>query len=116
MSVVTISRGSFSGGKMLAENLAETLGYRCVDRDVIVKRATAGCDASADELKAALDKPPGFLERLKHKRYIYLAVIQAALAEEVRNGRTVYHGHAGHSSERAHAIHRTGRKHLLSLC
>ena len=96
MSVITISRGSFSGGKMLAESLAEVLQYRCVDRDVIVERATAGCDASAEELRKALEKPPGFLERLNHKRYIYLAVIQAALAEEVVDGRVVYHGHAGH--------------------
>jgi cytidylate kinase len=96
MSVVTISRGSFSGGKLLAENLAENLQYRCVDRDVIVERATAACSASPNELKKALDKPPTFLDRLKHKRYIYLAVIQAALAEEVQDGRVVYHGHAGH--------------------
>jgi len=96
MSVVTISRGSFSGGKLIAQNLAEALQFRCIDRDVIVERATAGCDASHDELRKALDKPPTFLERLRHKRYIYLAVIQAALAEEVQYGRAVYHGNAGH--------------------
>jgi len=96
MSVITISRGSFSGGKMLAENLAEELHYRCIDRDVVVKSATASSKISQEELQNALDKPPKFLERLKHKRYIYLAVIQAALAEEVREGRVVYHGHAGH--------------------
>jgi len=39
MAVITISRGSFSGGKMLAECLAEKLGYRCIDRDVIVEKA-----------------------------------------------------------------------------
>lgn len=96
MSVITISRGSFSGGKMLAESLAEALQYRCIDRDVIVERATAGSGASHDELRRALDKPPTILERFQHKRYIYLAVIQAALAEEVQDGRVVYHGHAGH--------------------
>jgi cytidylate kinase len=96
MSVITISRGSFSGGKMLAENLAEELHYRCIDRDVVVERAIASGTISQAELQRALDSPPKFLERLKHKRYIYLAVIQAALAEEVRDGRVVYHGHAGH--------------------
>jgi hypothetical protein len=39
MAVITISRGTFSGGKMLAECLSQTLGYRCIDRDVIVARA-----------------------------------------------------------------------------
>ncbi len=95
MSVITISRGSFSGGKMIAECLAAKLSFRCIDRDVIVERAAAS-GVSQDELLDALLKPPTFLERFRHKRYLYLALIQAALAEEVRTGRVVYHGNAGH--------------------
>jgi cytidylate kinase len=95
MSVITISRGSFSGGKMLAECLARSLDYRCVDREVIVERAAAH-GVSQEELRDALQKPPTFLERLQHKKYLYLVLIQAALCEEVRTGRAVYHGNAGH--------------------
>jgi cytidylate kinase len=95
MSVITISRGSFSGGKLLAECLAERLRYRCVDRDVIVNRA-ATQGVSAEELADALTKPPGFLDRFHHRKYLYLTLIQAALAEEVKEGRVVYHGNAGH--------------------
>ena len=95
MSVITISRGSFSGGKMLAECLSAALGYRCVDREVIVERAAAR-GVSQEDLLAALEKPPTFLERLQHKKYLYLALIQAALCEEVRLGKAVYHGNAGH--------------------
>lgn len=95
MSVITVSRGSFSGGKTLAECLAKKLGYRCIDRDVIVERAAA-YGVSQDDLRDAMEKPPGFLERFQHKRYIYLALIQAALTEEVRTGKAVYHGLAGH--------------------
>lgn len=96
MSVITISRGSFSGGKMLAECLARQLGYRLVDRDVIVERAAA-FGVSQDNLRDALEKPPGLLDRfIKHKRYLYLVLIQAALAEEVRSGKAIYHGLAGH--------------------
>jgi cytidylate kinase len=95
MSVITISRGTFTGGKWLAECVAGHLGYRCVDRDVIVERAVAH-GISQEELAEALDKPPGLLERFKHKRYIYLALVQRALAEEVRDGGVVYHGHCGH--------------------
>ena len=95
MSVITISRGSFSGGKMLAECLASNLGYRCVDREVIVERAAAR-GVSQEELAEALQKPPGFLDRFRHRKYLYLVLIQAALAEEVRTGRAVYHGNAGH--------------------
>ena len=95
MSVITISRGSFSGGKMLAECLSRNLGYRCVDRDIIVESAAAR-GVSQEELRDALQKPPTLLERLQHKKYLYLALIQAALTEEVRTGKAVYHGNAGH--------------------
>lgn len=95
MSVITISRGSFSGGKTLAECLASKLGFRCIGRETIVERAAAH-GASHEELLAALLNPPGFLERFQHKRYRYLALFQAALAEEVKNGKVVYHGNAGH--------------------
>ena len=95
MSVITISRGSFTGGKMLAECLAKRLGYRCVDRDVIVERAAAH-GVSQEEIRDALERPPGFLERFSQKRYKYLALIQASLTEEVREGKVIYHGLAGH--------------------
>ncbi len=80
---------------MLAECLGATLGYRCVDRDVVAERAAAS-GISQEEVLDALLKPPSFLERFKNKRYQYLALFQAALAEEVKTGKVVYHGHAGH--------------------
>jgi cytidylate kinase len=95
MSVISISRGSFSGGKILAECLSRALGYRCIDRDVIVERAAA-YGVSQDDIRQSLEKPPGFLDRFNHKRYRYVALVQAALAEEVRTGRAIYHGLAGH--------------------
>ncbi len=36
MSIITISRGVFSGGEALAECVAVRLGYRCIDRDTLV--------------------------------------------------------------------------------
>lgn len=95
MAIITISRGSFSGGKMLAECLAAALGYRCVDRDTIVERATA-FGVTQEELRNALDRPPTFFDRFHRKKATYLCVIQAALLEEVRSGNAVYHGNAGH--------------------
>ncbi len=95
MAVITISRGSFTGGKNLAECLADRLNYRCIDRDVVVERAAA-YGAAQEELRNALMKPPSFWDRFKHKKYVYLALIQAALTEEVRSGKAVYHGNAGH--------------------
>jgi cytidylate kinase len=95
MAIITISRGTFSGGKALAESLAKSLGYRSVDRDVIVERAAAS-GVSQEELRNALEKPPTWLERFQHRKYLYLTLIQAALTEEVRSGAVIYHGNAGH--------------------
>jgi hypothetical protein len=79
----------------LAECLAARLGYRCVGREAIVERAAAS-GVSHQDLLDALLKAPGFLDRFKHTRYQYLALFQAALAEEVKSGNVVYHGNAGH--------------------
>jgi len=95
MSVITVSRGSFSGGKTLAECLADRLGYRCVGRETVLERAAAS-GVSLQDLLDALLKPPNFLDRFTHTRYQYLALFQAALAEEVQSGEVVYHGNAGH--------------------
>lgn len=95
MAIVTVSRGTFSGGKAFAECLSARLGYRCIDRDMLVRKA-ATRRVSEYDLRAALELPPAFPGRFNHTRYIYLALIHAALIEEVRTGRAVYHGLAGH--------------------
>jgi len=95
MSVVTISRGVFSGGEALAECVAARLGYRCIDRETLLQR-TAAAGVPEGELREALLASPGLLDRLRPKRRLYLMLIRAFLAEEVAGGEAVYHGNAGH--------------------
>ena len=80
---------------MLAEALARRLGYRYIDRNQVIRKA-AEWGVSQDDLRTALEKPPSFLGQSQHTKYVYLAFIQAALAEDVRHGNTIYHGLAGH--------------------
>ena len=95
MPIITISRGSFSGGKMLAENVARRLGYHCIDREDVIRKA-AYWGVSQEALRTAIEKPPSFLGQSQHTKYIYLSFIQAALTEEVCHGDAIYHGLAGH--------------------
>jgi cytidylate kinase len=95
MAIITISRGTFSGGKMLAECLSRRLGYCCIDRDVLAEKA-ATARVSQRDIRAALEEPPFIPRRFDHKRYLYLTLIQAALMEAIRSGKAVYHGLAGH--------------------
>jgi hypothetical protein len=95
MSIITISRGSFGGGVMLAERLGAALGYGCLSREAVAEKAVAP-GVSQEQLLDALSKPPGFLERFRHERYQFIALFQAALGEEVKGGKVVYHCNAGH--------------------
>jgi cytidylate kinase len=96
MAIITISQGTFSGARMLTEAVSRRLGYRCIDRDQLVDKAAAQWGVSADELRIAFEQPPRFFGQPQRTKYIYLALIQAALAEEARGGNIVYDGLAGH--------------------
>ena len=95
MPIVTISRGSGSGGQELAERVAERLGYEVVSREQVVHEA-ADFGAPEAALQRALTEPPGLWDRFHYERRRYLAFVQAALCHHVREGRAVYHGNAGH--------------------
>lgn len=95
MAIITISRGTFSGGQRLGECIAAKLGYRCISREVLVETAKE-FEVSEDKLLEALTKKPWLLERLTRARSRYLAYIRATLLKEVKDENVVYHGLAGH--------------------
>jgi len=95
MAIITISRGSFSHGKEIAEKVAETLGYECVSREILLE-ASQFFHVSEKKLLKSLHDAPTFLEKVTHRRERYIAYIRAALLEHVKTDNVVYHGHAGH--------------------
>lgn len=95
MSIIAISRGTFSGGEAVATGIAERLGYRCVSREVLFEAAW-GYGVPAEELMVAMETPPAFWERLGSKRNAQLVFMRAALCEYARGGNLVYHGYLGH--------------------
>jgi len=95
MAIITISRGTFSGGQSLAECVAEKLGYRCISREVLVEAAKAR-GVPLEKLSKSLSDVPGILEGMSLERVHYLAYIKAALVSAVKDEMAVYHGLAGH--------------------
>lgn len=95
MAIITISRGTFSGGSKLAEAVAEKLDYQCISREVLVEAAHS-YGTSLEKLSEALEETPGMLQGMNLERAHYLAYIQAALSKYAQSERLVYHGHAGH--------------------
>jgi cytidylate kinase len=96
MAIIMISRGTFSGGKAVAELAAKRLGYRCISREEIVREAVVKYGISEAELTAAMNEPPPFWQQGHGRRLAYVRVFSAALLENVKVGNLVYHGHLGH--------------------
>jgi cytidylate kinase len=95
VAIITISRGTFSGGRDLAECVAAKLGYRCIPR-VVSYEAAKRYGVSDEELTKAISELPGLLDRMGSERARYIACLRAALVSEVKTDNVVYHGLAGH--------------------
>lgn len=95
MAIITISRGSFSHGKEVAERVAERLQYQCISREVLLD-ASERFNIPEIKLVRAIHDSPTILDRFKFGKQAYIAYIQCALTRRARPGRVVYHGFAGH--------------------
>lgn len=96
MTIITISRGTFSGGKALAEGIAERCAYPCRSREEILAEASKEFGISEDKLTVAITEPPPFWQEVPGKRLAYLKCVTATLLKYTKGGNLVYHGHAGH--------------------
>jgi cytidylate kinase len=95
MSIITISRGSYSRGKEVAEKLAQALGYECISREILLE-ASQQFNIPEIKLVRAIHDAPSVLERFTYGKERYIAYLRAALLKHVQKDRVVYHGLAGH--------------------
>jgi cytidylate kinase len=95
MSIITISRGTASGGRALAERVAAQLGWPCLS-DVVIVEAAKRYGVPEPKMAKNFEKAPTFWEKLIASRRVYLTFVQAAMCEYAQRGDLVYYGHAGH--------------------
>lgn len=95
MSVITISRGSYSHGREVAEALAEELGYQCISGDILME-ASDRYNIPETKLERALHDAPSFFERFYHDQERYVSYYKSAFLSHMAEGDIVYHGLAGH--------------------
>jgi len=95
MSIITISRGSYSRGKEAAEKVAEELGYECISRDILLE-ASDRFHVPEVKLVRAIHDSPSILGRFSQGKERYVAFIREALLRHVQKDNVVYHGLAGH--------------------
>lgn len=94
MSIITISRGSYSRGKEVAEKVAEKLGYDCLSRDVVLEAAKQ-LHIPEVKLIRALHDAPSILDRLIGGKEKYVAEFRNVLLGFLRKDNIIYHGLAG---------------------
>jgi cytidylate kinase len=95
MAIITISRGSYSRGKEVAEKVAAALGYECISRDVLIE-ASELFNIPEIRLVRAIHDAPSILERFTYGKERYVSYIKAALLKHIQKDNVVYHGLAGH--------------------
>jgi cytidylate kinase len=95
MAIITISRGSYSKGKDVAEKVAQRLGYDCIAREVLME-ASEHFNIPEIKLVRALHDAPSVLERFSYGKERYLAFIESTFLDHVQKDNVVYHGLAGH--------------------
>lgn len=97
MKIITISRGSFAGGKAVAEAVGHRLGIAVLGRESVLARAAKDYGISEEELTQALDAPPSFWSQVLGHRSTYVKCVTAVLLEYAgEEGNLVYHGNVGH--------------------
>jgi cytidylate kinase len=95
MAIITISRGSYSKGKEVAEKVAQKLGYQCYAREVLLG-ASKEFNIPQIKLARAIHDAPSIFERFSYGKDKFIAYFQSALLKSVQRDNVVYHGLAGH--------------------
>lgn len=95
MSVITISRGSYSWGKEVAEKVAQELGYECIGREVLLE-ASKEFDVPEIKLVRAIEDTPSIFDRFTYGKEKYISYIRTVILKHLRKDNVVYHGLAGH--------------------
>jgi cytidylate kinase len=95
MAIITISRGSYTKGRAVAEKVAKKLGYEWVQRDVLLE-ASEEFHIPEIRLIRALHDAPSVLDRFTHGKQRYVSFIETAFLQHMQKDNVVYTGLAGH--------------------
>jgi cytidylate kinase len=94
MAIVTLSHEMGSGGSELGALLAERLGYRHVDQDMI-SQAARQYGVGEEKLSQIDETKPSFVERFDVETRRYITVLQSALLDVAEQDDVVIMGRGG---------------------
>lgn len=94
MPIITISRGSYSKGREVAEKLAQALHYDCISREILLE-ASEEFNIPEINLVRAMHNSTSVLNRFRHGKTQYINYYQYALLKRLQKDNIVYHGFIG---------------------
>lgn len=95
MAIIVLSSSTCSGGRYIADRLAERLGYSVFSHEDVIDDLVAG-NGSADKVRHALQDAPSFLERFTYDKERQLSRFRKVFLHRLQQDNVVYHGIAGH--------------------
>ena len=98
MAIITIYQGASGSGEELADAVAQSLGYGCVGRELLIQTSLK-YGISQAKLNQIVEAGPSWWERFVQNLQPYRIALTASLCEiiEAEGHRgLVYHGHIGH--------------------
>jgi cytidylate kinase len=94
MAIVTVSHEMGSGGSEIGAVLAERLGYRFVDQDMI-SQAARQYGVGEEKLSQVDETKPSFVERFDVETRRYITVLQSALLDVAEQDNVIIMGRGG---------------------
>jgi len=107
VAIITLTRGTYSGAKELAQYLSEKLGYKLLSRETIIDKL-AEYGWVEEKLDKVRQKQLGILQRMNLEWIHYVVCLRAVLSKEAQDEALVYHGNNGQAALR-------GFPHVLTI-
>lgn len=95
MSIITITRGTKSGGLELAKRLSKRLGYKTLSREEIITESARKFNIMEEILQDKLEKMPNLWQKFTNEYERYIIFIQCSLLEAIEQDNIIYHGYSG---------------------
>jgi cytidylate kinase len=95
MSIITISRGTKSGGLELADCLSNRLGYKQLSREAVIAESAKKYNFMEKFLLDKLERAPNLWQKFTNEHRRYIIFIQCALLNFIKEDNLIYHGYAG---------------------
>ena len=97
MPIITISRGTLSGGRKLADQLGARLGFKVVSQQEL-NEALNRYDITPEDHSKEMTETGSLWHRLTHpgQKARHLQAVRAILLELLASGDGIYHGHTGY--------------------